>query len=125
MKKRLIYALVILGILVILMGVLLLVQQNANSTASNNLKAPTTTNHSISITDYMFSPSQLIIKVGDTVIWRDNGATIHTVTSDSGNELSSPTLSSNQVYSHTFNAIGTYNYHCSIHPSMTGTIIVQ
>lgn len=125
MKKRLIYALVILGVLVILMGVLLYMQKQNPPTNSDNIQVSTATNHSVSIIDYMFSPPQLIIKVGDTVIWTNNGATAHTVTSDSGSELSSPTLSGNQVYSHTFNVAGTYNYHCSIHPTMTGTIIVQ
>ena len=125
MKKRLIYALVILGVLIILMGVLLIVQKQNPSAVSNNVEIPAATNHSISITDYMFSPSQLIIKVGDTVVWTNNGASVHTVTSDSGNELSSPTLSGNQIYSHTFDVAGTYNYHCSIHPSMIGSIIVQ
>jgi amicyanin len=123
MKKRIITAIVILGVLLVLMGVLLLTQ---NSNVSNSqVSTAATTNHSISITEYMFSPSQLIIKVGDTVVWTNNGATSHTVTSDSGSELSSPTLSSNGIYAHTFNAAGTYNYHCSIHPTMTGVIIVQ
>ncbi len=125
MKKRLIYALVILGILVILMGALLLTQnQNANS-ASNNAQGSSGTVHNIVITDYMFAPSQLIINVGDTVVWKNNGMMGHTVTSDSGSEMSSPTLASGASYNHTFSTTGTYNYHCSIHSSMTGVIIVQ
>ena len=125
MKKRLIYALVILGILVILMGALLLTQnQNANS-ASNNAQGSSGTVHNIVITDYMFAPSQLIINFGDTVVWKNNGMMGHTVTSDSGSEMSSPTLASGASYNHTFSTTGTYNYHCSIHSSMTGVIIVQ
>lgn len=52
----------------------------------------------------------------------------HTVTSDVGsvkNELDSPTLAKGYTYSHTFNEIGTYAYHCSIHTSMKGKIIVD
>jgi plastocyanin len=124
MKKRLIYALVILGVLVVLMGILLLTQnQNANP-ASNNAQGSGTV-HNVVITDYMFAPSQLIINSGDTVVWKNNGMMGHTVTSDSGSEMSSPTLSSGASYNHTFSAAGTYSYHCSIHSSMTGVIIVQ
>jgi plastocyanin len=102
------------------------------STHSNNNQQPTTGyqvaasgTYNVAITDYMFSPSQLIIRVGDTVIWTNDGSMGHTLTSDSGNELNSPIIASGSTYSHTFNIAGTYNYHCSIHSSMIGQIIVQ
>ncbi|MEK6917789.1 MAG: plastocyanin/azurin family copper-binding protein [Nanoarchaeota archaeon] len=49
----------------------------------------------------------------------------HTVTSDSGSELNSGTISNGGVYSHTFNTAGTYKYHCAFHTSMKATVIVQ
>jgi plastocyanin len=74
-----------------------------------------------------FSPSTLTVSVGDTVQW-DWPATNdvpHTVTSDPpGTELASAVQALGS-YSNTFGTVGTYNYHCEIHPAMTGTITVQ
>jgi plastocyanin len=47
----------------------------------------------------------------------------HTVTGDNGGPSSQP-LATGQSYSFTFNTAGTFAYHCSIHPSMTGMVIV-
>lgn len=85
----------------------------------------TSTGNNIEIKNFAFSPSTLTIKVGETVTWTNNDSTSHTVTSDSGNELSSGSISPSQTYSHTFNTAGTFDYHCSIHSSMKGKIIVE
>lgn len=79
----------------------------------------------IKIKSFSFNPSTLTVKIGTTVTWTNEDSTKHTVTSDSGNELNSPQLSQGQTYSHTFNQAGTYNYHCSIHYSMSGKVIVE
>jgi plastocyanin len=50
---------------------------------------------------------------------------MHTATSDSGSELASTSLSKGESYTHTFTTPGTYNYHCAVHPSMKGKIIVE
>ncbi len=80
--------------------------------------------YNVEIRNYLFFPSTLTIQVGDTVIWT-NAASVHTVTSDSGNELDSETLSSGETYSHTFTTIGNFDYHCTLHPTMKGTINVE
>lgn len=72
-----------------------------------------------------FKKQELTIAVGTTVRWENKDSMSHTVTSDSGNTLDSTTLSTGETYEHTFNETGTFDYHCSIHPSMTGTIIVK
>ena len=66
-----------------------------------------------------------VIKKGETVVWINRDSAPHTVTSDSGNEINSPQLSNEQVYSHLFSNTGTFNYYCSVHPSMKATIIVE
>lgn len=82
--------------------------------------------HSVSINNFAFSPASLTINKGDTVVWTNmQSGTPHTVTSDSGSELGSGQLSTGSSYSHTFNTAGTFAYHCSIHPTMHGTVIVQ
>jgi len=79
----------------------------------------------VSISNFAFNPVGLSIKKGDTVIWTNDDSTQHTVTSDSGSELGSQLLSNGQIYSHTFNNAGTFNYHCSVHSFMGAKITVQ
>ena len=87
---------------------------NGNSTA-----------RSISISGFYFIPSATNISVGDTVTWRNNDSVPHTVTSDAGSELHSPSLSLGQTYRHVFSAAGTFSYHCSVHPGMRGSVVVR
>ena len=79
----------------------------------------------VSISNFAFSPSSLSINAGETVVWTNKDNVPHTVSSDSGSELSSPTLSPGDTYSHTFGTAGSYSYHCNIHPNMKGSIIVS
>jgi plastocyanin len=80
---------------------------------------------SVSIQNFAFNPSSISIHAGDTVKWTQNqiGET-HTVTSDDGRFTSSGDLNYTNTYSVTFTKAGTYNYMCSIHNYMTGTITV-
>lgn len=78
------------------------------------------------IQNFAFQNSSITIHPGDTIIWTNKDTVPHTVTSTDGTgELDSPQLSTNEDYSHIFNTVGTFFYHCSIHPSMTGTVTVQ
>lgn len=79
----------------------------------------------IKIKSYAFSPVELRIKKGDTIIWTNNDVVSHTVTSSSGSELNSEALSQEETYSHTFNAQGAYEYYCKPHPFMKAKIIVE
>ena len=79
----------------------------------------------VNIKGYAFSQVELRIKKGDTVTWTNNDAVSHTVTSDSGSGLNSESLSQGETYSHTFNAQGTYEYHCKPHLFMKAKIIVE
>lgn len=96
---------------------------NPGNTKSGNIQ--TTPIHDIVIQNFAFSPLTITINKGDTVIWTNMDSTAHTVTSDSGSELSSSTFTKGGTYSHTFNTVGTFSYHCSIHTSMKGKVIVQ
>jgi len=81
--------------------------------------------YNIEISNFAFNPSEIKIKRGETVVWINRDSASHTVTSDSGNEINSPQLSNEQVYSHSFSNTGTFNYYCSVHPSMKATVIVE
>jgi len=83
--------------------------------------------YNIEIKNKAFVPNTLNIKVGDKVVWinKDETAT-HIVLSDKQPwELSSRTLLSEDSYSHTFNKSGEYNYHCEVHYTMKGRVVVS
>lgn len=113
-----------------------------SSTSPGSGCSPSSTVACVTIQDFTFSPATLTIKVGTTVQWRNNGPSAHTTTSDAAT-WNSGTLnapmgggaygggSAGGSYSFTFNATGTYGYHCSLHPpsvpqyaGFTGTITV-
>jgi plastocyanin len=77
----------------------------------------------VSIRDFNFSPASITVKPGTTVTWVNQGQAHHTVTHNGG-AFDSGTLHPGQSYSHKFNKAGSYDYHCEIHSSMRGTIIV-
>jgi plastocyanin len=70
------------------------------------------------------SPFTVSLAAGGVVKWGNNDGETHTVTADNAS-FNSGNLGSGNTFSHTFVAVGTVNYHCSIHPSMVGTITVQ
>lgn len=79
---------------------------------------------SVNMSGSAFVPQTLRITVGTKVTWTNNDSTSHTVTSND-NLFESGTLSKSATFSYTFNQSGEFNYHCKIHPSMTGRIIVE
>lgn len=79
---------------------------------------------SVSISGFKFTPATLTIPVGTTVTWTNSDAAAHTATSDT-NAWTTPLLHTGASGSITFNQPGTFPYHCSVHPNMKATIIVQ
>ncbi len=79
---------------------------------------------SVTIQGFAFSPSTLTVSVGTKVTWTNKDGTTHTVTSDTG-VFNSGNVANGGSYSYTFNTAGTFQYHCSIHSNMTGTIVVK
>lgn len=79
--------------------------------------------HNISIIDFQFVPQVDTAVAGDTVRWTNNGSFPHTSTSDSSG-WNSGTLNSGQSFSFEFLSTGSYPYHCAIHTSMTGIIVI-
>ncbi|MEO5951884.1 MAG: cupredoxin domain-containing protein, partial [Chloroflexia bacterium] len=77
----------------------------------------------VGIQTYAFTPQNLTVLVGTTVRWTNHDADTHSATSNTG-AFDSGALGQNQQYSFTFNTVGTFSYHCSYHPGMTGTITV-
>lgn len=75
-------------------------------------------------TSLTFAPAETSVSVGDTVTWVNDDSTLHTVDSKEG-LFSSGMLPQKRSFEHTFTELGTYEYYCSLHPWMTGTVSVQ
>jgi len=79
--------------------------------------------NSVAIQNMAFNPTTLTVPVGTTVTWKNLDNVTHHIVSDTG-AFESSDLTNGQTFNFTFNKAGNYPYHCSIHPSMTGTIVV-
>ena len=85
-------------------------------------KAPKT---EVVIDNFSFSPKTFTVPVGATVTWTNHDDVPHVVTSADDQFKKSRVLKTGQRFSNTFATAGTYSYFCSIHPRMTGKIIVK
>jgi plastocyanin len=79
---------------------------------------------SVSIEDFYFEPANAAVQPGDTIVFINKGNHPHTVTADDGS-FDSGTLQPGQSFWHKFQNAGTVSYHCSIHPFMTGSVVVD
>jgi len=91
--------------------------------SNSGSSTPVATNQ-VSIINTSFNPSTITVSPGTTVTWTNNDSTTHTVTSND-NSFGSNQLSPGNTFQSTFNNTGTFSYHCSIHSSMTGQVIVK
>ena len=83
------------------------------------------TGTSVAISGMQFQPATIKVKSGESVTWFNNSNMPHTVTGTSGSGLASQTMGNGGAFAHTFSEPGTYTYVCALHPSMTGTVIVE
>ena len=83
------------------------------------------TKSEVAISNFNFSPNTLTLSAGATVTWINHDDVSHVVASADDQFKSSTVLKTGQSFSHTFGKTGTYSYFCSIHPRMTGKIIVR
>ena len=114
---------------IVMMSIAVLTAACGGSEAATSTDAPTTTaglaEVNVSIASFAFGPDVVTVPAGTTVTWtNDEGAVAHTTTSDDG-LWDSATLQPGDQFSFTFDEPGTYTYFCSIHPSMTATIVVE
>lgn len=79
----------------------------------------------IEIKDFAFNPQTITIKAGEKVTWINRDDEPHTVVSVEKQFKKSTALDTDQEFTITASAPGTYTYFCSVHPKMTGTIVVE
>ncbi|WP_321419972.1 plastocyanin/azurin family copper-binding protein [uncultured Methanomethylovorans sp.] len=76
----------------------------------------------VSIQNFAFEPNSVKLSIGDTVKWPHLDSVPHTI---KGADFISQSLNKDDSFSYTFTKTGTYDYECSIHPSMKGVVIVE
>jgi plastocyanin len=76
------------------------------------------------VDNFSFTPAATAVPVGTTVTWTNHDDIPHNVVSPE-QKFKSPVLDTDEKFSHTFEAAGTYKYYCSIHPRMTGQVVVR
>src|SRR3569833_4783682 len=79
---------------------------------------------SVTIDNFVFEPARLTVKAGTTVTWTNRDDIPHTVASKD-RLFKSKAMDTDETYSFTFSTPGEYSYFCSLHPRMTGTIVVE
>jgi plastocyanin len=84
-----------------------------------------TAKNKIEIKDFMFNPPTITVKSGEKITWINRDEEPHTIVSVGKKFQKSSALDTDQEFSITAGAPGTYAYFCSVHPKMTGTIVVE
>lgn len=82
------------------------------------------TNAEVKIDNFSFGPAAITVAAGTTVTWTNRDDIPHTVVSDE-KVFKSKVLDTDEKFSYTFTKPGTYGYFCSVHPKMTGKVVVQ
>jgi plastocyanin len=78
----------------------------------------------VKIDNFSFGPQTVTVPVGATVTWTNRDDIPHTVVSTDG-VFKSKVRDTDEKFSYTFTKTGTYSYFCSVHPKMTGQIVVK
>lgn len=104
-----------LAILITLFGA------SAGFAADDNRAAAT----EVKIDNFNFSPAVITVPAGTTIRWTNRDDIPHTVVSDDHTTFKSKPLDTDEEFTYTFTKPGTYSYFCSIHPKMTGKVVVQ
>ncbi|MBI3332348.1 cupredoxin domain-containing protein [Candidatus Peregrinibacteria bacterium] len=94
------------------------------SSSSQSSAGTTQATAAVNITNFAFSPGSITVTRGTRITWTNNDTAPHTVTRDGSSGPYSSVLTEGESYSRTFNAVGTFPYHCAIHPEMTGMVTV-
>jgi len=78
----------------------------------------------VTIDNFSFTPNSITVAAGTTVVWTNKDDVPHNVTNPD-KEFKSPTLDTDEQWEYTFKKAGAFEYYCTIHPKMTGRVVVQ
>jgi len=114
----------VVGVAMMMMATALLWTGSTSSSA--NAQPATAVITEVKIDNFSFGPATLTVPVGTTVTWTNHDDIPHTVVStDDPKAFKSRVMDTDEKFSYTFTKAGTYTYFCSVHPKMTGKIVVQ
>ncbi len=105
----------------IMIAMLLLFAGSSRVTASDQ---PSAANVAVKIDNFVFGPQAITVPVGTTVTWTNSDDIPHTAVSTDG-VFKSKVMDTDEKFSYTFTKAGTYSYYCSVHPKMTGQVVVK
>ena len=117
--------------LLLIAGLLALTGCGGGGSKSTSTSAPASTPAAggggpvaVSMKNIAFAPASVTVKVGQKITWTNDDSVEHNVTSTSGEKIASPNLGQGGTFSFTPTKAGTIDYVCTIHPGMTGKVIV-
>jgi len=111
----------IVGLLATVMVATLLLSAGSPGSSANTAEPASA---EVKVDNFSFGPATLTVAVGTTVTWTNRDDIPHTIVS-TDKVFKSKVLDSDEKFSFTFSKAGTYPYFCSIHPKMTGSVVVQ
>ena len=104
------------------LGLLALLRASAGSVRFARAEAPVAA--AVSIDNFSFTPREITVAKGTTVTWTNRDDVPHTVVTPD-KAFRSKALDTDDQFSFTFNDAGAYSYFCSVHPTMTGKVVVK
>jgi plastocyanin len=111
----------IVGLFTAVMVATLLLSAGSPGTSA---KAPEPATAEVKVDNFSFGPATLTVAVGTTVTWTNRDDIPHTIVSTE-KVFKSKVLDTDENFSYSFTKAGSYPYFCSIHPKMTGSVVVQ
>ena len=105
-------------------GILILMALGARSSTPAAAQDTKPAETAVKIDNFNFSPTPLTVAVGTTVRWTNRDDIPHNVVADD-KSFKSKVMDTDESFAYTFTKPGTYSYFCSIHPKMTGKVVVQ
>ncbi|PYU00690.1 MAG: amicyanin [Acidobacteria bacterium] len=111
----------IVGLLATVMVATLLLSAGSPGSSANTAEPASA---EVKVDNFSFGPATLTVAVGTTVTWTNRDDIPHTIVS-TDKVFKSKVLDTDEKFSFTFSKAGTYPYFCSIHPKMTGSVVVQ
>ena len=109
------------AVMPVLIAMLLLLVGSPSVKANDQ---PSAANVAVKIDNFVFGPQAITVPVGTTVTWTNSDDIPHTAVSTDG-VFKSKVMDTDENFSYTFTKPGTYSYYCSVHPKMTGQVVVK
>jgi plastocyanin len=121
----------VVGVATLLLSSLVVSNFSVMAQSATLVKDVTIPMNAATMGDKAYSPNPIDVKVGQGVTWSNDDSQIHTATSgaagaaDAGSVFDSGILSPEATFDFVFDTAGTYDYHCTMHPQMVGTVNVS